>query len=77
MFLGQNRVSNMSPAMADLNNFECAKHQIFGKNSIIYTIGLPDNLPHYQKPLPFAYESTGVETFYRDLRDRKKSFHTL
>jgi len=34
-----------------------------------YTIGLPDNLPHYQKPLPFAYESTGVETFFRDLRD--------
>lgn len=34
-----------------------------------YTIGLPDNLPHYQKPLPFAYESTGKETFFRDLRD--------
>lgn len=34
-----------------------------------YTIGLPDNLAHYQKPLPFAYESTGVETFFRDLRD--------
>ena len=34
-----------------------------------YTIGLPDNLPHYRKPLPFAYESTGKETFFRDLRD--------
>jgi len=34
-----------------------------------YTIGLPDNTPYYQKPLPFAYESTGVETFFRDLRD--------
>ena len=34
-----------------------------------YTIGLPDNLPHYQKPLPFAYESTGLETYFRDLRD--------
>lgn len=34
-----------------------------------YTIGLPDDLPNYQKPLPFAYESTGVETFFRDLRD--------
>jgi len=34
-----------------------------------YTIGLPDNLPSYQRPLPFAYESTGVETFFRDLRD--------
>ena len=34
-----------------------------------YTVGLPDKLPHYQKPLPFAYESTGVETYFRDLRD--------
>ena len=28
-----------------------------------------ENLPHSQKPLPFAYESTGVETFFRDIRD--------
>lgn len=34
-----------------------------------YTKGLPDSLPHYQKPLRFAYESTGVETLFRDLRD--------
>jgi type I restriction enzyme R subunit len=34
-----------------------------------YSIGLPDNLPHYQKPLPFVYESTGKETLFRDLRD--------
>jgi len=34
-----------------------------------YTKGLPDTLPHYQKPLPFAYESTGKETLFRDLRD--------
>ena len=27
-----------------------------------YTAGLPDGLPAWQKPLPFAYESTGVET---------------
>lgn len=27
-----------------------------------YTSGLPDNLPHYRLPLPFAYESTGIET---------------
>ncbi|NLF09397.1 MAG: DEAD/DEAH box helicase family protein [Pirellulaceae bacterium] len=27
-----------------------------------YTSGLPANLPHYHLPLPFAYESTGVET---------------
>ncbi|MFO0916664.1 MAG: type I restriction-modification enzyme R subunit C-terminal domain-containing protein [Pirellulales bacterium] len=27
-----------------------------------YLDGLPTNLPHYQLPLPFAYESTGEET---------------
>lgn len=34
-----------------------------------YIAGIPKNLPHVQEPLPFAYESTGVETFFRDLRD--------
>jgi type I restriction enzyme R subunit len=34
-----------------------------------YLIGLPENIPHVGEPLPFAYESTGVETFFRDLRD--------
>jgi len=34
-----------------------------------YLIGLPDSIPHVGEPLPFAYESTGVETFFRDLRD--------
>lgn len=34
-----------------------------------YLDGLPDNIPFYQKPLPFAYESTGSEIFFRDLRD--------
>jgi len=34
-----------------------------------YTTGLPANVPHVQEPLPFAYESTGEETFFRDLRD--------
>ncbi|MCI0476508.1 MAG: DEAD/DEAH box helicase family protein, partial [Anaerolineales bacterium] len=34
-----------------------------------YIVGVPANLPHVQEPLPFAYESTGVETFFRDLRD--------
>jgi type I site-specific restriction endonuclease len=34
-----------------------------------YLSSLPENLPHVQEPLPFAYESTGVETFFRDLRD--------
>jgi type I restriction enzyme R subunit len=27
-----------------------------------YTTGLPDALPAWERPLPFAYESTGVET---------------
>jgi type I restriction enzyme R subunit len=34
-----------------------------------YIAGVPDNLPKVQEPLPFAYESTGTETFYRDNRD--------
>ncbi|HNT55818.1 MAG TPA: DEAD/DEAH box helicase family protein, partial [Anaerolineaceae bacterium] len=34
-----------------------------------YTIGLPDTIPHVSLPLPFMYESTGVETFFRDNRD--------
>jgi type I restriction enzyme R subunit len=35
----------------------------------MYTEGIPDDIPCAQKPLPFAYESTGVETFFRDQRD--------
>src|SRR5438093_5710637 len=27
-----------------------------------YTKGLPDKLPAWSKPLPFSYESTGIET---------------
>ena len=34
-----------------------------------YLVGLPDNIPQVSKPLPFAYESTGTETFFRDTRD--------
>ena len=34
-----------------------------------YLTGIPPFLLCYQKPLPFGYESTGVETFFRDLRD--------
>ncbi|RMG68905.1 MAG: DEAD/DEAH box helicase, partial [Nitrospirae bacterium] len=34
-----------------------------------YVTGVPENLPHVAEPLPFAYESTGTETFFRDLRD--------
>jgi type I restriction enzyme R subunit len=34
-----------------------------------YLCGFPDNVPHVGDLLPFAYESTGVETFFRDMRD--------
>lgn len=34
-----------------------------------YVLGVSDNIPHVQEPLPFSYESTGVETYFRDLRD--------
>lgn len=30
-----------------------------------YIAGVPNNIPHVQEPLPFAYESTGEETFFR------------
>jgi len=46
-----------------------------------YLAGIPDNVPHFSDPLPFGYESTGTETFFRDLRDpdsrsrRVFSFH--
>lgn len=46
-----------------------------------YISGIPETLPHVSNPLPFAYESTGVETLFRDLRDpdprsrRVFSFH--
>ncbi len=39
------------------------------EQSDIYVKAIPDNLPHIQEPLPFAYESTGIETNFRDLRD--------
>ena len=34
-----------------------------------YLTDIPANLPCYQNPLPFGYESTGIETYFRDLRD--------
>lgn len=34
-----------------------------------YLTGLADRVPHVQLPLPFAYESTGTETYFRDERD--------
>jgi type I restriction enzyme R subunit len=46
-----------------------------------YLVGLPPNIPHVQFPLPYAYESNGVEVFFRSERDpeprsrRVFSFH--
>lgn len=34
-----------------------------------YQTSAPPDLPHVQLPLPFGYESTGVETKFTDLRD--------
>ena len=34
-----------------------------------YLHNFPENIPHKGDFLPFAYESTGVETYFRDLRD--------
>ena len=34
-----------------------------------YSTGLPDDLPAYQRPLPFLYQTTGVETRFTDLLD--------
>jgi type I restriction enzyme, R subunit len=34
-----------------------------------YLTGLKDGIPNAGNPLPFAYESTGVETYFRDSRD--------
>src|SRR3990170_3874439 len=34
-----------------------------------YAVNLPPSIPHVSLPLPFLYESSGVETFFRDNRD--------
>ena len=34
-----------------------------------YLSSVPDDVPYEQLPLPFAYETTGIETYFRDLRD--------
>lgn len=47
-----------------------------------YSSGLPNNLPAPYRPLPFLYESTGIETFFTNLLDpsprsrRIFAFHT-
>lgn len=39
------------------------------EQSEFYSKNISHTLPVIQEPLPFAYESTGVETFFRDVRD--------
>lgn len=39
------------------------------EQSAKYSDGLPSEIPNVERPLPFLYESTGVETYFRDLRD--------
>ncbi|HIH45300.1 MAG TPA: DEAD/DEAH box helicase family protein [Candidatus Methanoperedenaceae archaeon] len=47
-----------------------------------YIGGIPEGIPHVHEPLPFSYESTGTETYFRDTRDpeprsrRVFTFHT-
>ena len=35
------------------------------EQSEAYITSFPAHIPHVQLPLPFAYESTGIETFFR------------
>jgi type I restriction enzyme R subunit len=39
------------------------------EQSEAYITSFPAHIPHVQLPLPFAYESTGIETFFRDERE--------
>ena len=51
------------------------------EQSAKYQVSFPEDIPHVALPLPFAYESTGVETRFSDIRDpdyrsrRVFSFH--
>ena len=46
-------------------------HTLIGveEQSAKYVVGLPDGLPSYCLPLPFAYESTGVVTQFTNRLD--------
>ena len=39
------------------------------EQSSAYLSGIPENIPHVQESLPFAFESTGIEALFRDSRD--------
>jgi len=34
-----------------------------------YSKNIPESIPTFQEPLPFIYESTGIEIYFRDKRD--------
>lgn len=38
-----------------------------------YAQGLPDGLPAWRRPLPFVYESTGVETHFTSVLDPRRA----
>ena len=42
-----------------------------------YSTGLPDALPAYRRPLPFLYQSTGVETRFTNLLDPQPRSRSL
>ena len=42
-----------------------------------YGAGLPDNLPYYIRPLPFLYESAGVETRFTSGLTRSRAALTF
>jgi hypothetical protein len=39
------------------------------EQSTAYALAAAGRLPRVTEPLPFVYKSTGVETYFRDLRD--------
>lgn len=41
-----------------------------------YSEGLPDGLPAPFRPLPFCYQSTGIETRFTNLREPEASSHS-
>ena len=41
----------------------------FAEQGARYTVSVPDHLARWAGQLPFAYESTGEETYFRDSRD--------
>jgi type I site-specific restriction endonuclease len=47
----------------------------FAEQSDRYLVQLPEHLDAWADPLLFGYESTGIETLFRDLRDQPADGH--